>query len=405
MPGRGAERLSAFLPLLHRCVLKEIAQTFLLCAVSLLTLILIGRGLQLRELFLGLQFSAADIVALFVFMMPLFLLMVLPISCMLSVFLTFLRMSTDRELIALKAGGVSIYQMLRGPVIFSLLCMVCSLFVSLYGIAWGMENFRSTVLDIASTRAKIVVQPGVFNKDILAGITLFARTVDPKTGELRQVLFEDTKHSGGASITVLAPEGEITTDTKRGQLVFTLRDGRIYRVQQEQFSILNFRDYTVRLDLDKAFSGVDIGDVKPKEMSWNELLRLDREHSAPSLRFQRKVGVEIQKRWALPVACLVLGLFAVPLACAFDGMKRQIGVVAALLVFLLYYSFFSLGLTSGEAGRLPPAIGLWLANLLFSVLACIGIYFVGKERVPHLVPTVPGRWHSLLPWKKRWQHR
>ena len=391
------------LPFLHRHVLKELVQTFLLCAVSLLTLILIGRGLQLRELFLGLQFGVMDVILLFVYMMPLFLLMVLPISCMLSVFLTFLRMSTDRELIALKAGGVSIYQMLRAPALFSLACMGCAIFVSLHGIAWGMGNFRGTVLHIASTRAKIVVQPGVFNKDILAGITLFARAVDPATGALRQVLFEDTTRRDGTSITVLAPEGEITTDEVRGQLVFTLRDGRIYRVQRDSFSILDFGDYVVRLDLGKVFSGVDIGDVKPKEMKWNDLLRIQREKSAPSPRFQGKVGVEIHKRWALPVACLVLGLFAVPLACAFDGMKRQMGVVAALVMFLVYYSIFSLGLTSGETGRIPPVIGLWLPNVLFGVAACTGIYFVGKERVPNLRFEAPGagRFLRFLPWRKR----
>lgn len=365
-------------------MLKELAQTFLLCAVSLLTLILIGRGLQMRELFLGLHFEVVDVILLFVFMMPLFLLMVLPISCMLSVFLTFLRMSTDRELIALKAGGVSIYQMLRGPAFFSLTCMGLAILVSLHGIAWGMGNFRATILQIASTRAKIVVQPGVFNQDILAGITLFARTVDPDTGTMHQVLFEDTTRSDGTSVTVLAPEGGIATDEEHGQLVFTLRDGRIYRVQQDQFSILDFKEYVVRLDLGKVFSGVDLGDVKPKEMQWGDLLRMREEGSAPSQRFQFKVGVEIHKRWALPVACLVLGLFAVPLACAFDGMKRQMGVVAALVMFLVYYSIFSMGLTSGEAGRMPPAFGLWIANVLFSVAACLGIYFVGKERVPAL---------------------
>jgi lipopolysaccharide export system permease protein len=360
----------------------------------------------MRELFLGLSFGFADIITLFVFMMPLFLLMVLPISCMLSVFLTFLRMSTDRELIALKAGGVSIYQMLRGPFFFSLVCMGLGIFVSLYGIAWGMGNFRSTILQIASTRARVVVQPGVFNKDILAGVTLFARKVDPETGALRQVLFEDDTRNDGARITILAPEGDIGTDEARGQLVFTLHNGRIYRVQEEQFSILDFGSYTVRLDIGKAFSGVDLGLVKPKEMQWKDLLRMNAERNAPSKRYQFKVDVEIHKRLALPVACLALGLFAVPLACAFDGVKRQLGVVLALVMFMAYYSIFSFGLTSGESGRLPPTVGLWLANLLFGVTACAGIVFAGKERFPTLrfstiMRTVQHRFSRLIPKREQ----
>jgi lipopolysaccharide export system permease protein len=368
-------------PLLHRQIFRELAQTFVMCVVALLSLILIGRGLQMRDLILGLDFSFLDIALLFLYMMPMFLVMVLPISCMLSVFLTFLRMSTDRELIALKAGGVSIYQMLRAPAVFSVLCSVLALLISLHAISWGMNNFRASILHIANTRARVVVQPGVFNKDIF-GLTLFARKVDPISGKLHQVIFEDTTQKKNTSITVLAPEGEIVTDAANGSLVFRLQNGRIYRVDNDNVSILEFGEYVVNLDLDKIFASVDLGDVKPKEMSWDSLMAMHEDKNAPNARFQNKVEVEIQKRWALPVACLVLGLFALPLSCAFEGVKRQLGVVLALVMFLLYYSVFSLGLSTGESGLLPPVVGLWAANALFALGAVVGLRQANRERAP-----------------------
>lgn len=346
----------------------------------------------MRNLFLGLELGATDIIMLFGYMMPMFLVFVLPISCMVSVFLTYLRMSTDRELIALKAGGVSVYQMLFAPAVFSFLCMCLAVFVSLHGIAWGMGQFRSTLLEIANTRAKVVVQPGVFNQDIF-GLTLFARKVDPETGHMRDVVFEDKTQTEDASITILAPSGEIITDESRGELVFNLHNGRIYRVVEGQFSILSFKEYAVHLDLSKIFSGVDLGDIRPKEMAWDALLAMEKEHNAPSDRFQRKVSVEIQKRWALPVACLVLGIFAVPLACSFEGVKRQMGIILALLLFLAYYGLFSVGLSTGESGRIPPVISIWMANILFSLAAVAGLYLTGRERVP----SVAGLLHR---WRK-----
>ena len=98
--------------LLQRQIVKEIANLFVLAVGVLLTLILISRAVQMRELFLGLDLGILDTVLLFGYMTPLFLMLVIPIACMLSVFLTFLRMSTDRELVALRAGGINIYQML-----------------------------------------------------------------------------------------------------------------------------------------------------------------------------------------------------------------------------------------------------------------------------------------------------
>lgn len=361
--------------------MRELTLTFSICVFALLSLILIGRGLQLRDIFLGLEFSFADIALLFFYMTPMFLIMVLPISCMLSVFLTFLRMSTDRELIALKAGGVSIYQMLRSPALFSFLCMCFAIFISLHAISWGMNSFRTTILQIANTRAKVVIQPGVFNRDIF-GLTLFARKVDPITGRLSQVIFEDSTQDEKSSITVLAPEGDIVTDHEQGALIFHLRNGRIYRVIDDNVSILEFEEYKVGLDLGSLFSTFDLGDVRPKEMSWHELRRMDRKQSAPDPRYQRRVSVEMHKRWSLPVACLVLGVFSLPLACAFEGVKRQLGIILALVMFLLYYSIYSIGMNMGESGVLPPTMGLWFANALFALAASVGLHLTYKERVP-----------------------
>ena len=389
---------SPFFPFLHRHIFKELTQTFLVCTSALLALILIGRGVHMRDLFLGLEFSVLDTALLFLYMVPMFLLMVLPISCMISVFLTYSRMSSDRELIALKAGGVSIYQLLAAPALFSCLCLGMTFFISLHGIAWGTNHFRSTILHIANTRAKIVLQPGVFNRDIL-GLTLFARKVDPVSGRLQQVIFEDSTRDKNTNITVLAPEGEITTDARTGSLVFHLLNGRIYREDRGNISILEFADYAVRLDISSLLSGIKLGEIRPNEMGWQELLRLDK--ADPSRHgLQRKVEVEIHKRWALPMACLVLGLFALPLACVFEGVKRQFGIVLALVFFLIYYSLFSVGMTMGESGLLPPAVGIWLANATFFLIGGFGLYLAHKERAPSLAGLgrrLAGRLHQFLP--------
>ena len=367
--------------LVQRYIIKELAQGFVLCFVSLLTLILMGRGLQMRNLFLGLDLSAMDAALLFFYMIPMFMLIVVPFSCMLTVFLSFLRMSTDRELVALRAGGVSLYQLLPAPLIFCTLCGIMTLFVSLHGISWGMDNFRATIVDIANNRARIVVQPGVFNQDIF-GLTLFALQVDPDTQEMRSVIFEDRTQDEKNRLTVLAETGTINAEPSTGSILFTLRNGHIYRADGEQFGILAFDEYEIRLDLSKVFSGADLDEVRPKEMSWNQLQEVFHNKSGPSERFQLKVAVERQKRWALPAACIVLGLFAMPLACMFEGVRRQMGVVLSLVTFLVYYSVFSLGISISESGKIAPMLGLWVPNAFFALAGILGLYLTVREQVP-----------------------
>ena len=351
----------------------------------LLTIILIGRGLQLRELFLNLNLGILDIFILISFMMPLFLVMILPISCMLSVFLTFLRMGTDRELVALKAGGVSLFQMLCAPLIFSTLCMFFALFISLHGTPWGMGQFRSSILEYANNKARIVLQPGVFNQNLF-GKTIFARKVDPYSGRLEQVLFEDSLDDGKRTVTFLAPSGDVITDEQAGQLQFILENGQMYQLDGEKISLLSFEHYVAVLDLGKLFEGAGLGDVRPREMSWAGLHYLANPETPPTepedQRYQNKILVEIHKRLSLPISCLVLGVFAMPVACVFEGSKRHHGIILALAMFLVYYSIFSLGVSAGETGTLPPAIALWLANAVFAVVAVFSLYASNKERLP-----------------------
>jgi lipopolysaccharide export system permease protein len=335
----------------------------------------------MRNLFLGLDLSGLDAALLFFYMVPMFMLIVVPFSCMLSVFLTFLRMSTDRELVALRAGGVNLYQLLPAPLIFCTLCAIMNLAVSLYGVSWGMYNFRSTVMDIANNRARIVVQPGVFNQDIF-GLTLFARQVDPDTQEMHNVIFEDRTQDKKNRLTILAESGTIKAEPQTGSILFALKDGHIYRADGEQFGILAFKDYEIRLDLSKVFSGIELGEVRPKEMSWQELKDADAERNGPSERFQLKVVVEVQKRWALPAACVILGLFAMPLACMFEGVRRQMGVILSLVMFLVYYSLFSLGLSIAESGKISPVTGLWVPNVFFTVAGSLGLFLTVRESVP-----------------------
>lgn len=367
--------------LLQRRLFLEFVKVFLLALAVLLLFILMGRAIQLRDMLLGLELGMADTLRLFGYLSPFFLMMVCPVACMLAVFLTFLRMSTDRELVALKAGGISLYQMLPAPLLFGTLCALFGLWISLHWLAWGMGHFRAEVLDIASSRARIVVRPGVFNREI-PGMVFFARRVDPVTGTLAHVLVED-RSRGETVLTILAPQGGLGADYERGELLFLLKDGRIYHQTGDSVSVLGFDEYVVRLALSSLFQGLDLGPVKPKEMPWSALADQPVEKiAAQDARLANKIVVERHKRWVFPMACLVLTVFAIPIAASFQGLHRQSGLALALALFLAYYSLLSLGISLGEGGELSPWIGLWGPNVIFLALGAYGIRLSARERMP-----------------------
>ncbi|SHN48779.1 LPS export ABC transporter permease LptF [Desulfovibrio litoralis] len=373
--------------ILHRYLSKSLTINFIFCLIILLTVVLIGRMVHYKEMFIGLELGLLDTLSLFVYLSPMFLLIIIPLSTMFAVFLSFLRMNTDRELIALKAGGISIKEILPSPLIFSLITGIISLFISLYGISWGMGNFNALLLDVVHNRAKIIIQPGVFNQDI-AGVTLFARNVDVKTDLLHHIIFEDKTQAKDKDTRIigLASQGSLSKNVAERKLSFVLNNGQLYYLSKDSLSVLSFEEYVVNVDISKIVSGFTFDEPKPKDMSWSQLVSLK---TSPELgekdsRFWNKVAVEIQKRIALPVSCLVLGLFAIPLAVSLGGIGRQGATPLLFVFFILYYSLLSFGIALGESGSLAPIIGLWIPNVLFFIIALYGLYLTSIERIPSL---------------------
>lgn len=385
--------------IIHRQIFKELITLFGLSTACLLSLIIMGRMLQLRDLFLSQNLGLLDLFQLFFYLCPFFLLLIMPIACMLSVFLTFLRMSSENEHTALKANGVSLYQLLPAPLLFGCLCTVGCYFIAFYGLSWGMENFKSTIIEYAKTRSKLAIQPGVFNRDF-PNLTFYAHKVDNSSGELESVFVQDTTIKG-TTITVVAPKGRIETNAQKGEINIHFSKGRIFRKQGEELNILQFGTYTVRLPLGELLGGFRFDPNKPSHMSITTLWNLYK-YPPPrivngSKYYYLKLTTELVKRWTLPLGCLILGLFAFPVACAFRGLRKQYGLLLSMGLFLLYYTCFSVAVSLGETGSLSPHIGLWLPNIVFLAIGCIGIYYTNQEK------TLPVM--TLLNYWQAWRAR
>jgi len=108
------------LRIIHKHLILEILSYFLIGLVVFLFVLLIGRAFQIMELIVSRGMSLFYIIKLFALMLPYFLSYTIPMSLVLSLILTFGRLSMDYEVIALKSSGIGLYQLLRPIFLFSI---------------------------------------------------------------------------------------------------------------------------------------------------------------------------------------------------------------------------------------------------------------------------------------------
>jgi len=108
-----------------------------------------------------------------------------------------------------------------------------------------------------------------------------------------------------------------------------------------------------------------------------------------------KYMVEVHKKYALPVACIVFVLVGAPLGVRAHRGGIGVGVGFSILFFVVYYLFLMGGEKLADRGFVPPALAMWAANV---VIGALGIYLVvrstresGFVRLPRFLLRKRGR--------------
>src|SRR3989304_4477797 len=96
--------------ILDRYILRELAISFILSISVLLSAFLMQQVIKFSRISPETGISFLLLVKFAVFIIPLFLVLAIPLSVLISSILTFSRLSTDSEITALRSGGISVYR-------------------------------------------------------------------------------------------------------------------------------------------------------------------------------------------------------------------------------------------------------------------------------------------------------
>jgi lipopolysaccharide export system permease protein len=356
--------------ILFRYLCREVAAPFALGLIIFTFILLAARILKLVEMVVNRGVPILQILQIFLYITPAFFEVTVPMAFLLALFWSLGRLSTDKEITALKSCGVSLYQIALPIGVCTAIVFLGSFFLTLFVRPWSNTTLKQTFYDVTKTRVTAGLRDKTFN-DAFEGLVIYAEEIQPPGTFLKGVMIADTRESQRKN-TIFAHSGLIITSEDSHLLTLKLLDGTIHSVDLfgRSYQTTQFSVYDVTLNLTTAFPEARKPDRDPQDMPIEELLQTIRQKTN-NHEDTRGELVEWHRRLALPFANVVFGLLAIPLSTRSLWSLRSHGFAASLGVILCYYLLLTVGEALGKKGGLPPAVALWLPNL---VLGGIGLF-------------------------------
>ncbi len=357
--------------IINRYLFREMLSPFCINIFFFLFVFLLTEILEITNMIVNYKVGISLIFWLLTYSMPYFLVFVIPMSVMMAILLTFLRMSSDNEIIALKSGGVSIIQLLPAVLSFCLIGCLLTAFMIIHGLPWGRSSLKQLTVEIAQSGIDMGLKERTFN-NAFDGVMLYVNKIDVKSKDLIDVFIQDERNHD-AAVTVIAPKGRISAEPEKMLFRLRLFNGTVNHADPEKksASTMRFDTYDLTLDFRETIQKAGLGPKNEKEMKLDELQAYIKKHAAEKNVKYYSGLIEYHKKFAIPFACFALGILAVPLGIQSKTARTSFGLGLGLFLFLFYYLLLSAGMVFGETGKYPPLIAMWVPNI---VTGSIGIF-------------------------------
>ena len=361
--------------MINRYIFKELVFPFAISLFFLTFVFLMTRIPQLTNIVVNYNADILSIAWMIVYTLPRFLEFTIPMSVMISILLTMMRMSQENEILALKSAGVSVYKILPPVLALCFSGIFLTMAITVFGVPWGTSSAKKKGIEIARTSIDAALQERQFNSE-LEDVMIYVSHVDMKTKALKDVFIENRRTKGIISISI-APSGKLIRLNDEQVYTIRLYNGVINQVDIDEGSVssIQFENYDINIDLNRM--NKDTGEISKEldERGLLDLMRLIRS-GIKDKGVLSEALMEFHERLSIPFACLSLGLLAFPLGIQSVSLRRSSGFGLGICFFLLYYFLLAFGWSAGETGDYPPVLGMWLPNV---IMGGLGIFFLVRN--------------------------
>jgi lipopolysaccharide export system permease protein len=357
--------------ILDRYIFAELLSPFSVSLAALCFVMVTRELLRLVELLVSKGVGLFAVIKVFLHLLPSFLVLTLPIAAIIASITAFGRLSFDKELVAMRAAGLSLLRLARPVLLFACLVFGFTLLLAQWGQPWSNFNLKKVALSLLRDQLVLALDRGVFNEPLPKMIVYVPAG---SNGDAAPGIFVSDERNPDDPRIIVAGGYTVFTDQANQQVSLRLENGVVHSrpEQAERYQQVSFETYDIRMNLNQ---GTAIADDRP---SYHEVLKvLDESQWRDPIALRRLM--EYYKDLAFPTATLVFCLLGVPTGIVSKRSGRMGGFAVGVVIVVVYYMLNMLCEFFVTTLVIPPLAGAWLPNVVFAVVTIVAFYRVSRR--------------------------
>lgn len=383
-------------------ILKRVSWPLIASIAIAMSGLLMERLIRLLDLFANRGGPFSLIMKMLGYLVPHYLAVAIPAAFFVGILYASLRLSSDSELDALRATGMSLGRILLP--IASMACVLTVICAILLGFLqpYTRYAYRALVYLITETSWNSAIERGAFfngfgGKTILIGdiaagghqlSQIFIKEADDKSDSdnsdatnASQATAAGAPQKNSTTHTIItAPTGDLTNDPRDFSVVLKMTNG--YRVEISDDGStsrsIKFDQSDLPLEAVSPTPFRQRGD-KESEMTFIELLKSYRSHKSTDV-LPNELLAEINYRIVRSLSVLFLPFLALPLGLSSRRSPRNIRLLAGIIFLITYFQVLEFGDNLVQHGKLSSFVALWLPFILFA-FPSLWLFHAANRRV------------------------
>lgn len=343
--------------ILDRLVAWTFLKLFGLFLLASPVLFILGDLTENLDTYIDRGLTGTEVARSYVFQLPQFIQWSFPIAALIAAVFAVHTMTTHREIVAAKAGGISFHRLILPLVVVG---------VALTGVALKLEDVVPRANRIASQILRAESPRRNWRSEFVyqseEGLTWQVSRLTAADGRMTGVVVEAPATGTRLGVHVMADAAVWSAEEG-----WTFHRG-FFRTLSPDSSVRAFEFQRLRMaGIGERPDELLDAPREPEEMTYDEISRLASivERTGGNAR---ELLVKQKAKLAIPVATLIVILFGAPLATSSERGGTAHGLGLSLGATIMYILLLKVSAGFGEAGTLSPMSAAWAPN---------GIYFLG----------------------------